>query len=391
MIERAPTRGAGMLGRLLRWIGVLAVLALVAGSVVALVVVSRRIQINVQDEVDGATRGPDPVELLRADVTQLSADLGALSDGVGGQLQALHDALEEGARARADAQAAELAALRKQVQELQGRIDRGLAEDAAARARMEQSLAGLGARLDALAAAGSSPAPAVEAPPPVALAAEPEEAPALQPEPEAAPPSAQPASKSFLTFKLPSRTFAFDGLQRWSILPALSRVGFDAKSTLHDFSASSQKVGGELVANLAHPEKGCKGKVTVDAATLDSGEAGRDEEMRSCLDVAKHPELSFEWTSFRTDSSDATTMKTAGTVLGKLTIHGTTREIAMPVRLSVDASKRAVVEGELEIQMSDFGVEPPRKLGLISVEDTVKIWIALRARSLGDADGAGGG
>jgi hypothetical protein len=33
--------------------------------------------------------------------------------------------------------------------------------------------------------------------------------------------------------------------------------------------------------------------------------------------------------------------------------------------------------------MSDFGVTPPSQLGVINVEDEVKIWIALRARSLG--------
>jgi polyisoprenoid-binding protein YceI len=383
------------MSKLLQGIGVIAVIALIAGSLVALSVVNRRIHVTVQDEVEAAARGPDPVELLRADVTQLSTDLGALADGVGGQLEALHGALEESARARTDAQAAELAALKKQVQELQARLERSIQEEAAARARLDQALAGIGARLDAVAAAGSSaaPEPVVEVPPAVEPASEPETAPVNVTEPEAAPPepaAAEPPAKGFLTFKLPSRSFAFDRPQRWSILPALSRVGFDAKSTLHDFSGSTQKVEGELVANLARPEDGCKGKVSVDAASLDSGEAARDEDMRALLGVPGHPRLTFEWTGFRTESSDAAAMKTSGTVLGKLTINGTAREVEMPVRISVDAARRAAVEGELEIRMSDFGVKPPRKLGVLNVEDMVKIWIALRARSLGEEVGAAG-
>jgi polyisoprenoid-binding protein YceI len=392
MIGRVPT-GSIMLSRLLQGIGAIAVLALVAGSLIALTLVSQRIHVTVQDEQEGAARGPDPIELLRADVTQLSADLGALTDGMGGQLSELHAALEDGARARADAQAAEVAALRRQVQELQARLDRAVVEDAAARARIDQALCSIGARLDAVVAAGASTEPVVDVP----LAMEPpgatEKAPVAEAEPAAAPPSTEPAAaeapkeatKGFLTFKLPSRAFAFDRLQRWSILPNLSRVGFDAKSTLHDFSGSTQRVEGELVANLARPEVGCKGKVTVDATALDSGEAARDEDMRASLDVRGHPELTFEWTGFETGSSDATAMKTSGKVLGKLTIRGTSRELAMPVRISVDASKRVAVEGEVEIRMSDFGVAPPRKLGVLTVEDGVKIWIALRARSLGDA------
>jgi polyisoprenoid-binding protein YceI len=391
MIEAALT---GHMARLLQGIGVIAVLALVAGSLVALAVVSRRIHVTLQDEVEGAPRGPEPVELLRADVSQLSSDVGALSEGVGGQLQALHDSLEEAARSRAEAQAAEIAGLRKQVQELQARLDRAVQEEAAARAQVARALEGFGARLDAVAAAGANTAlaPLVEAPPQAEPVTEKESAPVA----ESAPPSVEPqateapkeATKSFLTFKLPSRAFAFDKLQRWSILPALSRVGFDAKSTLHDFSGSSQAVEGELVANLGKPEDGCKGKVSVEAASLDSGEPARDEDMRGLLDVQGHPQLTFEWSGFRTESVDAAAMKTTGTVLGKLTIRGTTQELAMPVRISVDASKRVAVEGEVEIKMSDYGVKPPRKLGLLSVEDTVKIWIALRARSLGDADAA---
>ena len=89
-----------------------------------------------------------------------------------------------------------------------------------------------------------------------------------------------------------------------------------------------------------------------------------------------------------------------GTALGKLSLRGVEREVAMPVRVSVDASKRVAIEGELTLKMSSFGIEPPSQLGMIKVEDEVKLWIALRARSLGAAsraasepaagDGAGG-
>ena len=382
-----------MTARLFQWIGVVAVLALVVGAVAALVMVGERVQVTVQEGGQAAARGPDPVELLRADVSQLASDLGALSDASGPQLQALHDSLAEESRARGDALAAELRALQAQVQELRTRVDRGLADEAAARARIDPALEALAARLDAVVAALSIPAPAVEPrsePAPEAVTeSAPTTVPAARtgPEPVPAPPPAEPPKKGFLTFQLPSRSFAFDRLQRWSILPGLSRVGFDAKSTLHDFSGVTQSVAGELTANLARPEAGCKGTVTVEAASLDTGEKDRDADMQKGLDVAGHPQLSFEWTGFTPESSDATAMKTTGTVRGRLTIRGTAREFAMPVRISVDSSRRAAIEGEAKLKMSDYGIEPPSKLGLISVEDQVTIWIALRARSLGDAEG----
>ena len=65
--------------------------------------------------------------------------------------------------------------------------------------------------------------------------------------------------------------------------------------------------------------------------------------------------------------------------------RGKSREVSMPVKVSVDASKRVAIDGELSIKMSDYAVAPPSQLGLIKVEDEVKIWIALRARLVGPA------
>lgn len=82
---------------------------------------------------------------------------------------------------------------------------------------------------------------------------------------------------------------------------------------------------------------------------------------------------------------DAKALRTLGTVHGKLTIRGQTHELAMPVRLHVDDSRRVHAEGEAKVLLSAYGVPIPSQLGMIKMEDEVKIWIALQARSLGDA------
>ena len=383
-----------MASKRLQGIGVLALVALVGGSVAALMVVKQRIHVTVADEEAAAQRGPDPLELLRADVSELKGDVASLSEGVGNQLQALHGALEESATTREQALAREVAELKRQLQALAARADQSAGELAQAKLQLEERLYGLANGLQSLSTAVAN-APAIEVtPPPVVSAPPPVEIPVVTqvdppPQSEATPPTpaAEPAAgdakKGFLSFKLPSQTFAFDKLQKLSIVPSLSRVGFDAKSTLHDFSGVTQKVEGELVANLAKPNEGCKGTLAVDAGSLDTGLADRDAEMRKQLDSAKHASMRFVWTAFKVDSSDAALMKVSGTASGQLTIKGTTRDVSMPVRISVDASKRVSIEGETKIKMSDFGVKPPSQLGLISVEDELKLWIALRARSLG--------
>lgn len=387
-----------MASKILQGIGVAALLALVGGSFAALAVVRQRIQVTVADAETSGQRGPDPLEQLRADVADLKTDLGALTEGVGTQMQALHDALDGAAAERDGAARGEFEELKRRLTALQTRsesdankvaaLGRQL-DDVAARivTEIDQRTRGLAMAVDLNqsiaetlatppvepATQPSVPSTAIEIP--VVAEVEPPavETPAKTPEPK----------KGFLSFKIPSQSFAFDSLQRLSIVANLSRVGFDAKSTLHDFSGVTQKIEGELVVNLAKPAAACSGSIQVDATSLDTGLADRDESMRKELDTAAHTSMRFEWVSFELDKLDSGAQKLNGTARGRMTIKGTTRDIAMPVNISVDASKRVGIDGELKVKMSDFGVKPPSQLGLISVEDEIKIWIALRARSLG--------
>jgi polyisoprenoid-binding protein YceI len=204
--------------------------------------------------------------------------------------------------------------------------------------------------------------------------------------PAGEPPAVAPRKKGFLRFELPSDAFAFDRRQRFALLPSLSRVGFDAKSTLHDFSGATAKVAGEFVANLAAPDKEIAGRIEVDAASLSTDLDARDEKMREHLATADHPTILFEWTGFRSESVDAAKQQVKGAALGKLTIRGVTREVEMAVAVSVDASKRVAIEGSLPIKLSDYSIPIPNQLGVIGVEDQLTIWIALRARAAGAAE-----
>ena len=196
-------------------------------------------------------------------------------------------------------------------------------------------------------------------------------------------PAPESSKKGFLSFKVPEKGFRFDARQRLAIVPSLSRVGFDAKSTLHDFSGVTQKVEGELVVDLSKPGAAPQGQIRVDSASLDTGLADRDEGMRELLESAKQKQVTFTWSAFEAQAVDVEKQLVTGTARGKLAIRGVEREIAMPVKVSVDASKRVSVDGEAKIKLTDFGIEPPSQLGMIEVEDELRLWISLRARTLG--------
>jgi polyisoprenoid-binding protein YceI len=166
-------------------------------------------------------------------------------------------------------------------------------------------------------------------------------------------------------------------------------VGFDAKSTLHDFTGATSKVAGALTANLADPAGGWRGTVTCAVASLITGVDGRDTAMRENLDAANHPEIRFEIKRFAPAEHgiDAAAMTVRGEIRGTMTIRGVSRELRMPVAVRVDDSKRLFVEGHVPLRLDDYDVPVPNQLGLVKMDPEVNVWIALRARVRGGADG----
>jgi hypothetical protein len=80
-------------------------------------------------------------------------------------------------------------------------------------------------------------------------------------------------------------------------------------------------------------------------------------------------------------------MTVRGTARGRMSVRGVTRDFSMPVRVSVDASRRVSIEGQASLDLRDYEVPVPSKLGVISMESEVQVWIALRLRAVGPADG----
>ncbi|NOT30416.1 MAG: YceI family protein [Planctomycetes bacterium] len=337
--------------RILAIVGVLALLAWTGLGLFVWSSAARRVTVAYLDE---DVRARDKAELLelKDELGALHQDVRALAGAMGENLQALNDALLA-------AEAEHAGALEHQIADL----------------REETRASGLAAR--ELATSGAMPAPEELFPEAAVAAADPVVLAAL---PDASLPVVKPR-KSFLAFQLPSDDLRFDERRAWSILPALSRVGFDGKSTLHDFTATTSELEGELEADLSRAGEAPRARVRVRAATLASDNAKRDVEMRALLAVEQHPTLDFELTRFEPAEVDVAGLRAAGTAHGRLSVRGVTQEIAMPVRLSIDDARRLLVEGEVMLDLTRFQVSVPNKLGLITMEKEVKVWISLRLRA----------
>lgn len=195
----------------------------------------------------------------------------------------------------------------------------------------------------------------------------------------------KPKRKGFLSFSIPDSKFRFDTAQTFTLVPDLCRVGFDAKSTLHDFTGKTNAVRGSFRADFDDPEGRWAGEVVAQAATLLTGVDGRDENLRDHLDTKNHAEIRFVLGGFTAakDGLDVAGQKVRGEVAGTMTIRGVSRPFTMPVAVEVDAQKRVVVAGQTPLKLSDYGVPVPSQLGLINMQDEVVVWIALRARAAG--------
>ncbi len=428
LVASVNPRKPGMAQRVSSWIGWAALAAFAVTGLYAWAQAKQHITITVSQGVENPTGASDTLLVMQDDLATLRLDLQALSQSIGGALDASHSALESSASHRDGTTQEAIAALGSDLRAMSARVEAlqhgleirlgaletdrriqtppgSVGQDmgspaqtsaisnnrkAAPESTQELESApgleaagnlsrdGLGHEL-ATGGATSGAALAVAEGQGDQLGSLPNDTTTRSP---------QDQTKGFLSFQLPSQRFDYAALQRFVVLPGLSRVGFDAKSTLHDFSGTSQSIRGEWSVRLSQPAQGLSGFVSVLSKSLNTQNSARDEEMLKLLAVQQAPELDFQIKSYVPEGEQGmgpTSPTLRGNVLGTMTIKGKSRELSMSVRLRLDESKRLVVEGETELALSDYGVEAPNKLGVISMNDRVRIWIALRARCVGPA------
>lgn len=141
----------------------------------------------------------------------------------------------------------------------------------------------------------------------------------------------------------------------WTIDPGHADVAFVGRHFL------ITKVRGRFVdvrgeIRFAEDPSDSSVRVVIGMASVESGNATRDEHLRSAelFDVAAYPEATFTSTAVQWHG-------TGGTVHGDLTIHGVTRNVPLQVRYEGSArdpwgGERSVFSGSTTIDRSDFGI-----------------------------------
>ncbi len=114
----------------------------------------------------------------------------------------------------------------------------------------------------------------------------------------------------------------------------------------------------------------------IDAASINTGQADRDNHVRSgdFLDVENHPTASFRSTGIRPDGENYV-------IDGEFTLHGTTQPVALKAELGGitddgQGGKLIGLSAETTLNRSDFGVGPQ---GTAMLGEKVKVNLEIEA------------
>ncbi len=109
--------------------------------------------------------------------------------------------------------------------------------------------------------------------------------------------------------------------------------------------------------------------ITADLTALQSDKPMRDAQLRQqALQTDQYPTATFTLTSpiqlqgLLTDGQTIT-----ATAQGKLTLHGVTKDVSIPVQAKLSSGVVTVV-GSLRIAFADYNITPPRAVVVLSVD-----------------------
>jgi polyisoprenoid-binding protein YceI len=143
----------------------------------------------------------------------------------------------------------------------------------------------------------------------------------------------------------------------YTLDPAHTRIGFVARHAMvTKVRGSFDEFAGTAVLDGANPANS-RVEVTIEAASIDTRNAQRDEHLRGndFLAMQEYPKITFASTGVR--QAGETTFE----VTGDLTIKGVTNEITIPFEFEGAAkdpfgNERVGFEGAVTINRKDYGV-----------------------------------
>jgi polyisoprenoid-binding protein YceI len=163
-------------------------------------------------------------------------------------------------------------------------------------------------------------------------------------------------------------TVSLDGT--WAASSTGTQVGYRVKEVLFGQNATAvgrtSKVTGSLVIDGTTVSST---KVVADMTSVSSDKSQRDNQFQGrIMNTSQYPTATFELTKpIDLDSVPTVGQVVKATATGKLTLHGTTKEITTTLSAKYDGTKIAV-NGSIPITFADYNIPNPT-FGPVSTED----------------------
>jgi polyisoprenoid-binding protein YceI len=158
---------------------------------------------------------------------------------------------------------------------------------------------------------------------------------------------------------------------RFRIQPEASEITFRATSRLMNADGRFSRFSGDVVVDPAALTS-ARISLTIDAASLDTGIEMRDKHLRSSdfFEVERFPTVTFQ--SVRVEAAGR-----RATVVGRLTLHGVTREIAVPIDVQISTTA-LVASGEFIVNRGEYAINYNSFVNPIGNE--IRVTFTFRAR-----------
>ncbi|OWA37213.1 hypothetical protein B9G55_03855 [Saccharibacillus sp. O16] len=162
----------------------------------------------------------------------------------------------------------------------------------------------------------------------------------------------------------------------WKIADT-SKVYFSVKTSQEEVNFADNKVSGTWNVNVADPSK-MSGKGAIEVEAIDSGNAQRDEHIKSddFFQMSKYPQATFTADSFEglpTEWKEGEVYDF--TMGGTLTVKGMEKPVKFAAKASYQGGK-LLLSGTTTVTFEDFGLKNPHSV-VLSTENDIKVQLEL--------------
>lgn len=156
-----------------------------------------------------------------------------------------------------------------------------------------------------------------------------------------------------------------------------SKLWFDGKSTVRDWSCQAKQIDAAIdaeasaVTNVLRGQKAVRTvTLTFPTAKLDCDNGTMNGHMMRALNATTQPTITFALTAYELEAGSPV----QGTIAGTLTLNGVAKPVSMPAVYAAGASGALRVTGKYALKMTDWNVKPPKlMLGALKVDPMITV------------------